>query len=359
MSVERGIRLPPRHTQALRRAVRLEWITLGFLVFSVAIMAATMGNSQAMKTAWLDDIVSALPPIVFLVSERVRKKPATDQFPSGFHRAVSLAFLLSSFALLAMGCFLLWDGASHLIQAHRPTISTTEVFGVRLWSGWLMIGAAGITAAGAATLGHLKDKPARILHNRALHADADMSRADWQVGVATMAGVLGVGLGLWWADAVAACFVSVGILADGLKNLRTLMAELLDRVPRRIDTETEDPILARTARFVATLPWVRETSVRMHERGHTLAVEIFVVPHDDTVAVETIDEALAAVYGLDWRIVRATLTPVSELPDTPGTEAANAESAGAAGRERRAPRLVVEPGEPIGVEHGAHHARAR
>lgn len=358
MSTERGIRLPPRHTHALRRAVRLAWITLGFVAFSVAIMAATMGNSQAMKTAWLDDVVSALPPMVFLVSERVRRKPATAQFPSGFHRAVSIAFLLSSFALVAMGCFLLWDGASQLITAHRPTISTTEVLGVRLWSGWLMIGAAGVTAAGAATLGHLKDKPARILHNRALHADADMSRADWQVGVATMAGVLGVGLGLWWADALAACVVSVSILADGARNVRTLMAELLDRVPRRIDTDTEDPILARTARFVATLPWVRETSVRMHERGHTLAVEIFVVPHDHNVPVEAVDAAMAAVYGLDWRIVRATITPVSALPDTPGTEAVDAAADDRTTRRSRARRLVVERGEPIGVD-ATHAHRAR
>jgi cation diffusion facilitator family transporter len=323
--------MPPRQTLALRRAVRLEWLTLGFLVFSIAIMAATMGGSQAMKTAWLDDVVSALPPVVFLVSERFRRRRANRTYPYGFHRAVSIAFLLSSFALVAMGSFLLWDGASVLVRQHRPTIGTMDVGGVRVWSGWAMIAASAVTAAGAAVLGHLKSAPAGVLHNRALLADADMSRADWQVGVATIAGVFGVGLGLWWADALAAIVVSLSILSDGLKNLRTLASELLDRAPQRIDTGTDDPILRRAARHVASLPWVRSVSVRMHERGHTLAADVFVVPRAEVVPVATIDDALASVYALDWRIVRATITPVSELPDAPGTTAGEGEGSSVEG----------------------------
>lgn len=311
------VALPPRQATALRRAARLEWITLGFLALSIALMGATMGGSQAMKTAWLDDIISVLPPAVFLFSDRVRRRAPSAQFPFGFHRAVSLAFLLSSFALLAMGAFLLIDGLSQLVSGHRPTISTVTVLGTRIWAGWPMIFAAGVTAAGAATLGHLKEPLARVLHNRALHADADMSRADWQVGLATIAGVVGVGCGLWWADAAAAVLVSLGILADGVKNLRTVACELTDRVPHRIDTGTLDPTLHAVHARLSALPWVRAATVRMHERGHTLVVEGFIVPRDERIEVRWIDDALAAVRQLDWRIASVTITPVGALPEIP------------------------------------------
>lgn len=43
-----------------------------------------------------------------------------------------------------------------------------------------------------------------------------------------MVGVLGIGFGLWWADAVAASVICLDILHDGVRNLRTVVADLLD-----------------------------------------------------------------------------------------------------------------------------------
>lgn len=43
--------LPERQVEALRRAVRLEWITIGFLAVTVTLVFLVLGNSQAMKAA--------------------------------------------------------------------------------------------------------------------------------------------------------------------------------------------------------------------------------------------------------------------------------------------------------------------
>jgi hypothetical protein len=50
--------LPQPQTEALRRAVRLEWVTLGFLAVAITLVGVVAGNSQAMKAAWAED----LPP---------------------------------------------------------------------------------------------------------------------------------------------------------------------------------------------------------------------------------------------------------------------------------------------------------
>ena len=64
-------------------------------------------------------------------------------------------------------------------------------------------------------MGRIKLRYAEQLSDKVLRADADMNKADWLTGLATAVGVLGIGLGFWWADAVAALVVSISISKDG------------------------------------------------------------------------------------------------------------------------------------------------
>ena len=96
--MSRAFELPPELDGVHRRAVRLEWITLAYLATAIAALFLTLGNSQAMKAAWIEDSLSLLPPIAFLVANRIRTKPASDRFPWGRHRAVSIGYLGASLA---------------------------------------------------------------------------------------------------------------------------------------------------------------------------------------------------------------------------------------------------------------------
>ncbi|HEU5484288.1 MAG TPA: hypothetical protein VFU98_05230, partial [Microlunatus sp.] len=69
--------LPAAQASALRRAVRLEWITLAFLACAITLVGLVLGNSQAMKAAWVEDLLSVLPPITFLVAVRLVSRPPT------------------------------------------------------------------------------------------------------------------------------------------------------------------------------------------------------------------------------------------------------------------------------------------
>ena len=91
-----------------------------------------------------------------------------------------------------------------------------------------MVAVMALSCVGPVILGRMKTAPAAALHDKVLFADSDMNRADWKTGIATIVGVLGIGVGLWWADAVAALVVSVSILRDGWANVRGAI-EGLDR----------------------------------------------------------------------------------------------------------------------------------
>ncbi|MFC1457965.1 cation diffusion facilitator family transporter [Microvirga arabica] len=239
--------LPHEIELTMRRAERLAWISIAFLISIVLAMAVVMGGSQAMQTAWVEDMLSLLPPIAFLIALKLERKPATEKFPFGFYRANSLAFLIAAGALATMGVLLLYEAASTLIKQEHPTIGSFQLFGQEVWLGWAMIAVLVYSVIPPVILGRLKKPVAAKIADKVLHTDALMNAADWQTGLAGILGIIGVAFGFWWADAVAAGFISVSILLDGLRSMRTSVVELIDGAPRRIDSGDIDPLVNRVA----------------------------------------------------------------------------------------------------------------
>ena len=68
----RSFELPQELADTQRKAVRLEWITLAYLVSAVVLLFFTLRQSQAMKAAWIEDMLSLLPPAAFLIASRMR-----------------------------------------------------------------------------------------------------------------------------------------------------------------------------------------------------------------------------------------------------------------------------------------------
>jgi cobalt-zinc-cadmium efflux system protein len=238
-------RLPGEVEAAMKRAERLAWISIAAIISIILAMGFVMGGSQAMQTAWVEDMLSLLPPAAFLVALKLERRPATEKFPFGFYRANSLAFLVAAGALTTLGVLLLYEAASTLIRQEHPTIGSFRLFGREIWLGWAMIAVLVYSVIPPVILGRLKKKVATRIADKVLHTDALMNAADWQTGLAGILGIVGVGFGLWWADALAAGFISLSILMDGFKSMRTSVVELIDGVPRGIDSGKVDPLVDR------------------------------------------------------------------------------------------------------------------
>ena len=53
------------------------------MVTAVAVVMATMGSSQAMKAAWVEDMLALIPPLAFLIAvRRARKQPDAPTIPT-------------------------------------------------------------------------------------------------------------------------------------------------------------------------------------------------------------------------------------------------------------------------------------
>jgi divalent metal cation (Fe/Co/Zn/Cd) transporter len=72
---------PPEIEKIYRRPRLLEWITLGYVATSSLFLFLTMGTSQAMRTSFFEDVISAVPAIVFLVCTRIALMEPTTNYP--------------------------------------------------------------------------------------------------------------------------------------------------------------------------------------------------------------------------------------------------------------------------------------
>ena len=310
---EANFELPPDKQSALERARRIELCSIFLLLTIIVVLAFTMGSSQAMKAMWIEDTVSLIPFTAFLVGVHFRRRPPDASFPYGYRRAVLIAFLAGSVTLLGFGLYLFGESVYKLLAAEHPTVQTLELFGRRVWLGWLMVGALLYSVIPPFVLGRMKEPLARELHDKALHASATINKGDWLAGLAGILGIFGIAYGYWWADSAAAAFISLEIVRDGYSNLRNSVAQLMNKRPTDVESKEDDPVVGEAEKALARLEWVRAARVRLREDGDTLTGEAFVVPRDERDMLARLKQASDVVHEVDWRLHDIQVVPYEAL----------------------------------------------
>lgn len=294
--------LPVDRRRDFERATRLEWVSLAYISTNVALLALVMGGSQMMWAAWIDEALSLLPPIAFLVAARFRERAPSEAFPYGCHRANSIAFLVAALALFAFGGYLVTDSTWSLLKLERPSIGTVEWNGASIWLGWLMIPVLLWTGVPAFFLGRAKLLPARRLHNKVLHADAQMMAADWKTDATSIVGIFGIVAGWWWLDASIALLIGAAIANDGIRNVCACIGDLMDRAPHDVINDVSEGLPSRLETELRKLDWVADARVRLRESGQVFFGEAFIRPVDERSLIARAEEAQSCAYRTDWRV---------------------------------------------------------
>lgn len=91
---------------------------------------------------------------------------------------------------------------------------------------------------------------------------------------------MGIGLGLWWADALAALFIG---LEEELENQ------------------------------LKQLGWVTRAAVRLREEGSVMSGEAFVVPESNLDLVNKLAIARNMLQNYDWRLYEVVVVAMPRL----------------------------------------------
>ena len=285
-------------------AQRLERWNIGWTISIVVAMGLAMGGSQAMQTAWIEDMLGLVPPIAFLIAVRFEARAPNARFQYGYDRVNGLGFLIAAVALAAVGLFLLKDAVTALAMQEHVTIGTVRIQGHDVWLGWFMLAALAYATIPPLIIGRMELPLARRLRDELLHTDALMNRANWQTGVAGIVGVAGLGFGFWWADPAAAAVISASIIRDGWKALKIATSELVDGIPRELGDEAKSKEAAAIAKALkAEFPGAK---VLLRETGRYIRAEVV-----GAIPPKGFDAGKFQIPGLDdrWRLDSIAFRP--------------------------------------------------
>ena len=81
MTVGHAFRFPPDRWEDREKLRKLSWASIVLLLLASVFIGLTVGQSQAMKTAWLSDMLTTVPPAALLVALRFELREPTPRFP--------------------------------------------------------------------------------------------------------------------------------------------------------------------------------------------------------------------------------------------------------------------------------------
>ena len=192
----------------LRRALRLEWLTVGWNAVEgvIAVVAAAAASSVALLGFGIDSFVETASGAVILWRIWAERR-TTDAARIARVDDIARRGVAASLWLLAL--YVAADAILALIAGERPSASAV---GVALLVASLVV---------MKWLANTKRAVARALHSHAMEADAAQTDFCWKLSVVALIGLAANALlGWWWADPLAALGLAALIATEARRTWR-------------------------------------------------------------------------------------------------------------------------------------------
>lgn len=241
------------HRRAANRAIGLSAVGLG-LTGAAELGIALLSGSVGLLGDALHNLSDVSTSAALFVGFRLSRRSATPSHPYGYERAEDVAGLGVALAIWASAVF------AAVVSVHKLTEhGRTSHLGFG-------IAAALVGIAGNQVVARYKGQVGRRIRSATLLADANHSWLDALASAGALLGLVGVSLGLPWADGVAGLVVTAFIVHVGWEVSSALVARLMDGV---------DPTVVERAEKAATaVPGVGHVHVRARWSGRSLLVEV-------------------------------------------------------------------------------------
>ena len=202
-----------------------------------------------------------------LIGLKISRKPADDDHLYGHFRAETMASLIASLIMIAVGLNVLYNAANSIIffKAQVPDLKAALV-GI-------------VCAVGIYFVYRYNKKIAIQINSSGLMAAAKDNLSDAWVGIGTSVGIIASQFGLPWVDPLAAVLVGILIVKTGWDIFREATLNLTDGFDKKqLDNITE---------CINEVTRVRKVKdVRARVNGNNIFLDIIVVVSADLSVVE-------------------------------------------------------------------------
>ncbi|MFJ5762095.1 cation diffusion facilitator family transporter [Neobacillus sp. NPDC093182] len=172
----------------------IAYICLSALKLAVGYIA----NSEALKADGLNNVTDIIASVAVLIGLKLSQRPADDDHPYGHWKAETVASMVASFIMAAVGLKVTYEAIVSIfyVQKESPDV-------ISAWTGLFC-------AFVMYWVYRYNKKLATEINSQSVMAAAKDNLSDAWVSVGTFIGIMGAQFGLPWLDPLAA--VLVGLL---------------------------------------------------------------------------------------------------------------------------------------------------
>lgn len=261
------------------------------------IIAGVLGRSAAMVADGIHSLSDLLSDIVVLVFTHISSKGKDKNHSFGHGKFETMATLIVSVILVAVGAKLMADGVASIIGVmNGNSIPLPESIAL-----WAAIGSIIIKEI----LYHATIRTAGRTNSPVVLANAWHHRSDALSSIGALTGIAGAMiLGEKWTilDPIASCCISIAIIVVAVKMSLPSLAELLET---SLPEEIEKDIIS-IANSVQGVENIHELKTRRNGISYIIDAHIVVDPHISVTEAHNIatdvENALKEKYGNETQI---------------------------------------------------------
>lgn len=261
------------------------------------IIAGVLGRSAAMVADGIHSLSDLLSDIVVLVFTHISSKGKDKNHSFGHGKFETMATLIVSVILVAVGAKLMTDGVASIISVMNGN-SIPLPGSIALWAAIASIIIKEI-------LYHATIRTARRTNSPVVLANAWHHRSDALSSIGALTGIAGAMiLGEKWTilDLIASCCISIAIIVVAVKMSLPSLAELLET---SLPEEIEKDIIS-IANSVQGVENIHELKTRRNGISYIIDAHIVVDPHISVTEAHNIatdvENALKEKYGNETQI---------------------------------------------------------
>ena len=228
------------------------------ILSALKLFIGYLSNSEALKADGLNNSTDIIASFAVLIGLMVSRKPADENHLYGHWRSETVASLIASLIMVAVGLNVLINAGRSIIyfKAQTPDISAA---------------ATGLICATAIYFVYRYNKKIAVLiKSSALMAAAKDNLSDAWVSIGTSVGIIASQFGLPWMDPAAAVIVGLLICKTGWDIFHEATHNLMDGFDKKN--------LVNITRIISQVPGVKNVKdIKGRVYGNNIMVDVVVI----------------------------------------------------------------------------------
>lgn len=256
----------------IKQSEKGAWLSLFtyILLSAVKLLIGTASGSQALLADGLNNSTDIIASLAILAGLKISRRPPDSNHSYGHFRAETVAALVASFIMIAVGLQVLYQGANKFIQ---PALETPDLI-----AAWTAAGCAVVMFA----VYMYNIRLARKLNSNAMLAVAQDNRSDALVSIGAFTGIIGAQFGLPWLDPLTGIIVGLMICKTAWEIFRKATHDLTDGFDAN-----ELELMKQTVAEIQGVESIKDIKARIH--GNNVLVDTTVCVDSNLNVVQSHD----------------------------------------------------------------------